>query len=147
LTYRPCVSVDFDGVVHSYEKGWNGGLIYGSIDTSGIRGLHDKGYAVAIVTTRPLGPVHEALDECHFPILVDSDCSRSFWDGGPDGRTILLTNRKIAAVAYIDDRAIHHRYGINHWSETLGLVDLLATDPDGWNVPFPGQEVPRRATA
>ena len=136
MAHRKCVCVDFDGVIHSYEHGWLRGEIYGDIDVEGIHRLHRSGYAVAVLTTRPPDPAHQVLDGNGFAVLADYPMAHSTWDGGSDGRTVLVTNRKVAAVAYIDDRAVPHKYG-DSWDLTIVRVDALAGHADGFAVPFP----------
>jgi len=109
------IAVDFDGVIHAYRKGWHDGTIYdlplpGAID--GLLRLIDE-YSVFVFTTRECNRVGTWLLRAGLPITVkpDGDPNFPFWTGR---ETILVTNLKYAAVAYIDDRA----YKFTDWDQT-----------------------------
>lgn len=104
--YAPAVAVDFDGVVHRYSKGWLDGTIYddempGALD--GIRNLQRNGFAVFIFTTRDASQVANWIHARGLDVTVDNSTTSTFWN---DTSRVLVTNRKLAAVAYLDDRSI-----------------------------------------
>lgn len=81
---------DFDGVIHPYSKGWNGGEIYDDPDPECIptlKWLIGEGFTVAICTARTdtLPKVRRWLAERGFP-------------------PIEVTNQKPVGVLYPDDR-------------------------------------------
>ncbi|WP_416976671.1 hypothetical protein [Streptomyces sp. T028] len=112
------IAVDFDGVIHAYTKGWHDGTIYdpplpGALD--GLRALmeHD---AVFIFTTRDVQQVAKWLLSKGFPIRLGHD--GPFWN--ERGR-LLVTNRKLAATAYLDDRAVR----FVDWDQALADLDRM----------------------
>ncbi|MDX5569832.1 hypothetical protein PYK79_50090 [Streptomyces sp. ID05-04B] len=138
------IAVDFDGVIHAYTQGWQDGTIYdapvpGALD--GLRALMDQ-HAVFIFTTRQPAQVMPWLEAHGFDVTVDERCGvcpngipnicaackgsglLTFWN---QRGQLLVTNRKLAATAYLDDRAVR----FTTWEQAL--VDLLggpAPDPD-----------------
>lgn len=117
------VCVDFDGVIHAYTRGWHDGTIYdqplpGALD--GLRALM-RDYAVVIHTARNARQVGPWLQERGFVTTLDIDLpyELQFWNqlGG-----LFVTNRKMPAVAYIDDRGIR----FENWDQAL--ADLRRFD-------------------
>jgi hypothetical protein len=101
------LAVDFDGVIHRYSRGWQDGSIYdqpmdGAID--GLRALMDV-EAVFVFTSREPDQVARWLAGYGFQVVADTGPApgRHFWN---QRGVLLVTNRKLPARAYLDDRAV-----------------------------------------
>ena len=86
------LSIDFDGVLHSYTSGWQGHDTIPDPPVSGAveacERLHEAGWKLYVHTSRShLKPVQEWLAAYGFPPMV-------------------LTRIKPIAIAYIDDRGV-----------------------------------------
>jgi hypothetical protein len=115
------ISVDFDGVIHTYEKGWQDGSIYGEFVDGAVAALtglmHD--HAVVIHTVRKPKQVARWLEEkSGHGLECTTRVPRSgFWN---TKGVLLVTQRKIPSFAYIDDRAITFR----KWSQALTALSM-----------------------
>ncbi|MEE4598253.1 hypothetical protein V2J94_41530 [Streptomyces sp. DSM 41524] len=126
------IAIDFDGVIHAYSKGWHDGTIYdgpvpGALD--GLRRLLDQD-AIFIFTTREPEQVMPWLESHGFDVTIDDRCGvcpngianicaacmgsglLTFWN---ERGQLLVTNRKLAATAYLDDRAVR----FTDWEQAL----------------------------
>jgi len=121
------IAIDFDGVIHWYRDGYRKGEIYddpipGSFDF--IRDcLHLRGWSVAIFSTREPKQILDWLVEQfqihgyeNLPCKVMQPNER-FWNSKS---VIGITNRKIAAHVYLDDR------GLRFEGRFDGLLDHIA---------------------
>lgn len=112
------IAVDFDGVVHGYSKGWQDGDIYDPPLPGAIEALTTlmETHAVFIHTSRNAGDVAAWLAERGFDTVLDIDGrshpKREFWN---EEGALLVTDRKLPAVAYIDDRGIR----FTSWEQAL----------------------------
>lgn len=117
--FKKTVAIDFDGVIHKYSKGWQNGTIY----DGPVKGVHEalmtlmKDYAVYIFTTRNALDVVNWMNinfwgngEMGFKtVLIPEDMK--FWQGTELG----VSNRKLPAIAYIDDRGIR----FTNWKDMM----------------------------
>lgn len=122
MTDTATVAVDFDGVLHTYDKGWQDGSIYGEWMPGAVGALSQlmSAYAVFVHTTRNPSQVARWIErksgygvECTtwFPRW------RTFWN---TQGVLLVTRRKLPAVAYIDDRAVR----FHDWDQSLRTVGI-----------------------
>lgn len=121
------LAIDFDKVIHRYSKGWHDGTIYdppmpGAVD--GVRCLLEYD-ACFVHTTREPEQVVPWLEGHGLPATVDDACPTcnalghgagltdcplchgsglmTFWN---ERGLLLVTQRKLPALAYLDDRAV-----------------------------------------
>ncbi|HEX2657847.1 MAG TPA: hypothetical protein VHU40_06230 [Polyangia bacterium] len=121
------VAVDFDGVLHSYEKGWHDGTIYGDWKPGAVTALAQlmQEHAVFIHTTRNPKQVARWIERMSGYGFECTTWSRRTWYGRrkPFWNTrglLLVTDRKLAAVAYIDDRALR----FESWDQALREIGI-----------------------
>lgn len=114
------VVFDFDGVIHKYRQGWNGGEIYDEpnmnvIET--IRQLLDNGYCVAIFSTRTSNQICEWWDRQNFNIPIqDVYSGNGFWN---KTGIVGVFNKKPAGIVYVDDRALKFDSNQNNLYESI----------------------------
>lgn len=125
---RPTLCLDFDGVIHSYEKGWQDGVIYG-IPTDGFFMWAEKArehFTLVIFSSR---------SDSHKNIKPMQDWLKvHLWDWQQDHLESTLSihdfhfyTRKPPAFISIDDRALTF---MGDWNE-FNMERLLAFKP--WN--------------
>lgn len=127
MTRVQTIAVDFDGVLHSYDKGWHDGSIYGDWLPGAVTALSQlmRQHAVFIHTTRNPRQVARWIErQSGYGVECTTRLPRTWW-----GRrkpfwnqqgVLLVTDRKLAAVAYIDDRAVR----FVNWPDALTVVGI-----------------------
>lgn len=120
------IAVDFDGPLHAYSRGWGDGSIYDDWTRDAVPALSRlmRHHAVFVFTSRNPRQVARWIErESGYGIEATTHHSwlpwrRRFWD---TQGVLLVTNRKLPAVAYIDDRAIR----FTTWEQALDEVRAL----------------------
>lgn len=93
--------IDFDGVIHKYSEKFKDGTIYDIPVEGAIRALKelcDEGYEVVIFTVRPN--------------MEDISLWLKRWGFN---KKLKITDKKLPALAYIDDRGIR----FTNWKDIL----------------------------
>ena len=109
------IAIDFDGVIHKYSKGYSDGSLYdtpveGAFDA--IKKLMNWGFAVYILSTRKPENVQNWFAEQKLGIPTQIIKEEVFWE---IPNVLGLSNRKIPAIAYIDDRGLR----FTNWKDIL----------------------------
>ena len=118
------IAVDFDGVIHAYTRGWHDGTIYDQPVPGAIDALREltADHAVFVFTSREPEQVMPWLERYGFDVALDGDPDVQFWNHKGQ---ILVTNRKLPATVYLDDRAVRFR----DWDQALTDVRAVTAPP------------------
>lgn len=127
---KPILCVDFDGVIHSYEHGWQGGKIYGSVTLGFFEWLRQAQDHFAVVVYSSRSKTVEG--RLAMPEWVATQYLEWIADGGkplPEGSISALRYAAEKPPAYltIDDRAVCFD---GDWGK-LTVKTMLAFKP--WN--------------
>lgn len=121
MKYIPTLAIDFDGVIHKYSKGWHDGTVYDEPMPNAAFYLHNliARYNIFIFTARSVDQVIPWMVK-HFPGLMITQIPQNarMWQ---DKGVIGVTDRKLPAIAYIDDRAIK----FDSWSSVVPQIEAL----------------------
>lgn len=148
-TQPKTIAIDFDGVIHKYSAGWKDGTIYddeipGVFES--IKALCDSGYSIVILSTREPKQIKKWL----LPKIMISDYEHSgpgndptewvaprygytckiipkstkFWN---EMFVIGITNRKIPAHVYLDDRGLKFN---GDWTQSVQDIITYKTYQD-----------------
>ncbi|MEU4118939.1 hypothetical protein AB0F71_31155 [Kitasatospora sp. NPDC028055] len=101
------VGLDFDLTLVQHDQGWQDGRIYGEPIPGALEALRtlQARRSVFVVTARHRShhPAVAAWLARHgIDAIVDDDPDRAYWRG----HQVLVTNKKLGAALYIDDRAL-----------------------------------------
>ena len=133
-TFKPTISVDFDGVIHSYERGWQDGRIYGSV----VPGFFDwlvrvSDRAIVVVfssrskSPETLADMESWLNDRHGEWLASLENRRDRDRGFEAYLRLTFAADKPAALVTIDDRAICFN---GKWDDpAFSIESILAFKP------------------
>lgn len=113
------LAIDFDGVIHEYSKGWNGGEMYDPPvegTKEALQTLKDAGHKIYIFTTRTNKAFRKKDDPDQTKLLQE------YLDKYQIPYDKIWTYGKPMADIFIDDRAINFS---GNWKETVQQIEVF----------------------
>lgn len=109
---KPILCIDFDGVIHSYEKGWQDGVIYGTATPGFFAWAIEaaKLFKLVVYSSRSKHPkgamaMGEAISKWSIDAVRSGEVSGDY-DWAEIFSNIEFASKKPPAFLTIDDRAI-----------------------------------------
>ena len=105
---KMAIAFDFDGVIHEMYDGWRNGEIYGQINNDVIQAIYELNkmkIPVFICSSRAPSQIVEFWNKQGFKLEAKVIRDTFFFN---DTDYIGVTNRKLPAQLYIDDRAFKY---------------------------------------
>ena len=109
---KQAVAFDFDGVIHNMNDGWKDGSIYGEINQEAVSAIYELNkmkIPVFIFTSRSPRQIVDFWNEQGYKIPARETKRDEFFYNDLD--FIGVTQRKLPAQLYIDDRAYQYNGG------------------------------------
>lgn len=106
---KNAIAFDFDGVIHDLNDGWQDGKIYGKINQSVIEAIYELNkmkIPIFICSSRAPSQIVDWWNDQDFKLKAKVISSDSFFFNDTD--YIGVTQRKLPAQLYIDDRAFKY---------------------------------------
>jgi len=105
------VAFDCDGVLTDQGTTTIGEDTDRKWDVTPIRIALSRGFSVGVMTCNVVSYVAERLRDQGLTVLPDEQMRYKAWNGGEDGCTVLVTNRKLLADRYVDDHGLGWSFG------------------------------------
>lgn len=129
--FRPTICVDFDGVIHSYERGWQNGVIYGEVVPGFFEWVERVRHQFKLVVYSSRSKDEAGVKA--MALWLHEQRNKWLKAGGDrhptEQLTIEFAHKKPPAWLTIDDRAVCFR---GDWSDpALDPAAMLSFKP--WN--------------
>lgn len=122
MTYQKTVAIDFDGVIHAYTKGWQGGELYDPPvpgTKAAIQRLIMHGWRVVIYTTRNNPLYHKGAKGYDLSVAIENYLN----EYEIPYSEVHFGGKPIAQV-YLDDRAVCFD---GNWNNAVSAIQNFKT--------------------